>query len=158
MARSPGFGFGSAMCKQKSRHGQEGILGAVSSLATQLLSARLESQNSEQAAHYTAAAESTEGKYRPGARRGRGGKSSEVGILLAGCQSQETSADAKPARGEAYGAFSNAIQTVLSQTRAPLSNRELILQVRKTLKSQGFKQHPCLYCSDQNVDAVFISR
>jgi len=139
---------------QKRAHGQQGILGAVSSLATQLLSAKLESQSSQEASHYMAAAENVQGKYRP--RPGRGEKSTDVGILLSGCQSNETSADAKPAHGESYGAFSNAIQMVLSQSKAPLSNRDLILQVRKTLQSQGFKQHPCLYCTDHNADAFFI--
>lgn len=141
---------------EKRGHGQPGILGAVSSLATQLLAAKLEGQSSQEASHYMAAAENEQGRYRPG-RSGRGDKSTDVGILLSGCQSNETSADAMPARGESYGAFSNAIQMVLGQSSAPLSNRDLILQVRKTLHSQGFKQHPCLYCSDHNSDAPFIS-
>ncbi|KAG0622878.1 hypothetical protein M758_3G130900 [Ceratodon purpureus] len=132
---------------------QEGVMGAVSSLATQFLAAKLEGEDSEQAAHYGAPAENA-AHYRPRPRRG--GRSLDVGILLSGCQPNETSADAKPAHGESYGAFSNAIQAVLSETDAALSNRELVLQVRKKLESQGFKQHPCLYCADDKADAVFI--
>ena len=73
-------------------------------------------------------------------------------------QSDETSADATPGHNSAqsYGAFSNAVQTVLSQNDSPLSNRELIVEVRKVLAQQGFKQHPCLYCSDENADSIFL--
>lgn len=157
MSSSDGWMFWWYGACQKRTQGQQGILGAVSSLATQFLSAKLQSQSSQEEAQYVAAAENAPGKYKPWSQRRNEGHG-DVGILLSGCRSHETSADAKPANGEAYGAFSNAIQTVLSQSSAPLSNRELILQVRKTLQSQGFKQHPCLYCNDHNADAVFIGR
>jgi hypothetical protein len=83
----------------------------------------------------------------------------DMGILLSGCQTDETSADACPTgdRNKAYGAFSNAIQTILEQHgKAPIGNRELVLGARKLLVEQGYSQHPCLYCSDMNADAPFL--
>ena len=128
----------------------------MSSLATEFLQGKIDSQDPEQAAQYLAPAENA-GEYRPRRER-RSARAADVGILLSGCQSNETSADATPSgnSSESYGAFSNAIQTVLSQTPGPISNRDLILQVRSVLQQQGFKQHPCLYSSDENADAVFI--
>jgi hypothetical protein len=134
---------------------QSGWMGTVSSLATQFLGSKLDSQDPDAAANYARPAESA-GPLLP--RRQRAGKSTDVGILLSGCQSDETSADATPGHNSAqsYGAFSNALQTVLSQNDNPLSNRELVVEVRKVLAQQGFKQHPCLYCSDENADAIFL--
>jgi hypothetical protein len=131
-------------------------MGTVSSLATEFLQGKLDSQDPDQAASYLAPAQNA-GDYRPRPQR-RSQRAVDVGILLSGCQSNETSADANPSHNPAdsYGAFSNAIQTVLSQTDGPISNRDLILEVRKLLQSQGFKQHPCLYCSDANADGPFI--
>ncbi|KAG2324482.1 hypothetical protein Bca4012_038992 [Brassica carinata] len=80
------------------------------------------------------------------------------GILLSGCQTDETSADVKKS-GEAYGAFSNAIQMVLSEGGEKdkiITNKELVLRAREMLKEQGFTQRPGLYCNDRFVDAPFI--
>ncbi|EEF44994.1 metacaspase-9 [Ricinus communis] len=82
------------------------------------------------------------------------------GILLSGCQANETSADMNPGgegRGQAYGAFSNAVQMVLKENPDQIfSNREVVMMARKVLEAQGFEQHPCLYCSDKNADAAFL--
>ncbi|KAF7145702.1 hypothetical protein RHSIM_Rhsim04G0135200 [Rhododendron simsii] len=82
----------------------------------------------------------------------------DAGILLSGCQANETSADMDPAQGggKAYGAFSNAVQMVLRENPSPLSNREIVLLARKVLKAHRFQQHPCLYCNDENADATFL--
>lgn len=82
----------------------------------------------------------------------------DEGILLSGCQSDETSADMSPnmSNGKAYGAFSNAVQIVLKENKGKLSNREVVVKARDVLKGQGFVQHPCLYCSDENADDVFL--
>ncbi|KAF9601459.1 hypothetical protein IFM89_020226, partial [Coptis chinensis] len=85
----------------------------------------------------------------------------DSGILLSGCQSNETSADMNPTLeegGKAYGAFSNAIQTILKEHGTSLSNRELVTKTRELLQAQGFYQHPCLYCSDDNADAPFLCK
>ncbi|PPD67552.1 hypothetical protein GOBAR_DD35569 [Gossypium barbadense] len=70
----------------------------------------------------------------------------------------ETSADMNPMEsgGKAYGAFSNAVQMVLKENSGRLSNKEVVMMARKVLEAQGFDQHPCLYCSDENTDATFL--
>lgn len=82
----------------------------------------------------------------------------DMGILLSGCQANQTSEDACPTGDphKAYGAFSNAMQTILERHGKPISNRELVLGIRKLLVEQGYSQHPCLYCSDNNADAAFL--
>lgn len=82
----------------------------------------------------------------------------DVGILLSGCQSHELSSDMNPTGdpADAYGAFSKAIEAVLNQSETPLTNLEMTLEVRKWLQSEGMTQNPCLYCNDENADAVFI--
>jgi hypothetical protein len=137
---------------QQQGGGQGGWLGTVSSLASQFLQTKLDDQSPEDATNYVAPAEQA-GIPGPKTR-----VASDVSILVSGCQTDETSADANPTHSPAnsYGAFSNAIQTVLTQNPSPMTNRDLVLAVRKVLAQQGFKQHPCLYCSDGKVDAPFI--
>ncbi|GFR41029.1 hypothetical protein Agub_g1461 [Astrephomene gubernaculifera] len=87
----------------------------------------------------------------------------DVGILITGCQSHETSADACPSGNpsKAHGALSNAIQTVVRQHHQqmpdqPLTFRNLVIGVRELLAKTGFSQNPCLECSDSNADTSFI--
>ncbi|KAG6533777.1 hypothetical protein ZIOFF_007652 [Zingiber officinale] len=87
----------------------------------------------------------------------------DEGILLSGCQTNETSADMEPeadgeASGEAYGAFTSAIRMVLLQRKEGevVSNRELVMGARRLLRTQGLSQHPCLYCSDVNAEKPFL--
>ncbi|XP_010558138.1 PREDICTED: metacaspase-9 [Tarenaya hassleriana] len=80
----------------------------------------------------------------------------DAGILLSGCQADETSADVVGGGGKAYGAFSNAIEMVLKENHGALTNKQLVVMVRDVLKKLGFQQHPCLYCSDQTADAAFL--
>ncbi|VAI30022.1 unnamed protein product [Triticum turgidum subsp. durum] len=85
----------------------------------------------------------------------------DEGILLSGCQTNETSADVpayEASGGKACGAFSSAVQSVLAAHPAPLSNRELVAKARAVLEEQGFEQHPCLYCTDANAEARFLSQ
>ncbi|KAI4300964.1 hypothetical protein L6164_034289 [Bauhinia variegata] len=58
--------------------------------------------------------------------------------------------------GNAFGAFSNAVQMALKDNPGPLTNRNLVIMARKILRQQGFQQHPCLYCSDENAGATFL--
>ncbi|OVA19516.1 Peptidase C14 [Macleaya cordata] len=87
-----------------------------------------------------------------------GSPRSDSGILLSGCQANETSADMNPVikGGKACGAFSNALQMVLKEHGTRISNREMIIHTREILQAQGFDQHPCLYCSDENAEAPFL--
>ncbi|WVZ54625.1 hypothetical protein U9M48_005392 [Paspalum notatum var. saurae] len=86
----------------------------------------------------------------------------DAGILLSGCQWDETSADVAEGDddavggGKACGAFSAALQAVLRAHPAPLSNREVVARARAALRDQSFEQHPCLYCSDANAAAPFL--
>ncbi|XP_065877980.1 metacaspase-9 [Euphorbia lathyris] len=83
----------------------------------------------------------------------------DQGILLSGCQANETSADMNPSEGggKAYGAFSNAVEIVLKGDLGAVSNKEVVVMARKVLEDNGFhEQHPCLYSSDHNADAVFL--
>lgn len=81
---------------------------------------------------------------------------SDTGILLSGCQTDQTSADANPGNGDPYGALSNAIQTILGEMDGSISNKELVTRAREILRRQGFTQHPDLYCSDDHADVPFI--
>ncbi|CAL2253060.1 unnamed protein product [Prunus armeniaca] len=80
------------------------------------------------------------------------------GILISGCQTDQTSADASPSGNptEAYGALSNAIQIILSERDGEVTNHQLVLKARETLKRQGYTQRPGLYCHDHHVDAPFV--
>ncbi|KAK9054940.1 hypothetical protein SSX86_026019 [Deinandra increscens subsp. villosa] len=82
------------------------------------------------------------------------------GILLSGCQANETSADMNPheAGGKAYGAFSNAVQIVLKENPGDLSNKEVVCMARNVLEKQGFEQHPCLYSSDDHANSAFLKQ
>ncbi|KAH7446988.1 hypothetical protein KP509_01G085300 [Ceratopteris richardii] len=87
-----------------------------------------------------------------------GNVNKDAGILISGCQSHETSADASPngTEGESYGAMSNALQTILSQQKGPITYHDLVTKVREMLKKEGFSQHPGLYCSDELATAPFV--
>ncbi|KAM7513881.1 hypothetical protein LguiA_003464 [Lonicera macranthoides] len=92
----------------------------------------------------------------------------DEGILLSGCQKDETCADIRPSKNgsamkKAYGAFSHAVQTVFEENNndsgCRLTNREVVFLARKVLQSQQNleqQQHPCLYCSDENADTTFL--
>ncbi|CAM0954819.1 unnamed protein product [Alopecurus aequalis] len=80
------------------------------------------------------------------------------GVLISGCQTDESSADLTTADGASYGALSNAIQAVLAEEKRgkAVTNRELVLRARRLLSKQGYVQQPGLYCSDEHADAAFI--
>nr|CAB3464835.1 unnamed protein product [Digitaria exilis] len=87
------------------------------------------------------------------------------GVLISGCQTDETSADATTDDGVSYGALSNAIQDVLlaagsgrrrKKRRAAVTNRELVVRARELLSKQGYTQQPGLYCSDDHAKRPFI--
>ncbi|KAG8385948.1 hypothetical protein BUALT_Bualt03G0098300 [Buddleja alternifolia] len=132
-----------------------GFLGIVGGLAQQFLKQKLEDND--------------EGYAKP-AMETHVGRKEEVyagstkrslpdsGILISGCQTDQTSADASPSgdASQAYGALSNAIQTIIAESDGQISNQELVLKARELLKKQGYTQRPGLYCSDHHVDAPFV--
>jgi hypothetical protein len=74
------------------------------------------------------------------------------GVLISGCQTDQTSGDATTAEGVSYGLLSNAVQTVLARKHdGTVTNRELVLKARELLSRQGVTtQQPGLYCSDEH--------
>ncbi|XP_073280658.1 metacaspase-4 [Primulina huaijiensis] len=132
-----------------------GFLGIVGGLAQQFLQQKLE--------------ENDEGYAKPALETHVGSKQEvyagvkqkglpDSGILISGCQTDQTSADATPSgdASQAYGALSNAIQAILSESDGEVSNKELVLKARELLKKQGFTQRPGLYCSDHHADGPFV--
>lgn len=84
-----------------------------------------------------------------------GSKSDDVGILLSACESWENSLDTADG-----GVFTVAIDSVLEELRSAgqssPTNRQLIMAVRAKIEEENGAQHPCLYCSDTNADALFV--
>ena len=82
-----------------------------------------------------------------------------MSVLVSGCQTSQTSIDTSDGDGgHYYGALSNAIQIIIGSAPPdePITNRQLVTQVREFLASRGFTQQPGLYCSDEDADAPFI--
>lgn len=77
------------------------------------------------------------------------------GVLISGCQTNQTSADVTTSHGESFGALSNAIQTIL-QMESEVTNMDLVLNASKMLSQKGYKQQPGLYCSDEHANVAFI--
>ncbi|KXG22266.1 hypothetical protein SORBI_3009G183900 [Sorghum bicolor] len=80
------------------------------------------------------------------------------GVLISGCQTDQTSGDATTAEGVSYGLLSNAVQTILARKHdGAVTNRELVLRARELLSKQGVTtQQPGLYCSDEHASLPFI--
>ena len=134
--------------------GGGGFLGMVGNLAQEFLKQKLETDEGYANPALETEVGSKEEVYAGSAKRGI----PDNGVLISGCQTDQTSADASPGgnSAEAYGALSNAIQTIIAETDGEITNQELVLRARQLLKKQGFKQRPGLYCGDHNVDAPFV--
>ncbi|WCJ28600.1 metacaspase 4 [Euphorbia peplus] len=135
--------------------GGGGFLGMVGGLAQEFLKHKLE-QNDES---YVKPAMDTKVDKKQDVYAGASNRSlPDGGILISGCQTDQTSADATPAgnAAAAYGALSNAIQTLIAESDGKISNKELVLGARRLLKKQGFTQRPGLYCCDDHVQASFV--
>ncbi|KAM3683949.1 hypothetical protein ACJW31_11G004100 [Castanea mollissima] len=131
-----------------------GLLGMVGSLAQDFLKQSLENHEGYSKPALETQVGSKKEAYAGSMKRAL----PDNGILISGCQTDQTSADATPggSAAAAYGAFSNAIQTIIEETGGEITNQELVLRARQLLKSQGFSQRPGLYCSDHHVDAPFV--
>uniref|UniRef100_A0A7I4BQ31 Peptidase C14 caspase domain-containing protein n=1 Tax=Physcomitrium patens TaxID=3218 RepID=A0A7I4BQ31_PHYPA len=128
-----------------------GLLGKIGGLASSLLKTKIDNDPS---GGYP---EDRQGEELRRHRR-RQRRNYDAGILISACEPHESSADANPTNDprDAYGALSNAIQTVIGESRGYLTNRQVVMAARRLLNEQGYKQHPCLYCSDRNADAYFL--
>ncbi|ONK74874.1 uncharacterized protein A4U43_C03F11010 [Asparagus officinalis] len=130
-----------------------GFMSMVGSLAQEFLQQKLESNDED----YVKPALNAKVNRKQDVYAGANNKSlPDNGILISGCQTDQTSADANPPGGGAYGALSNAIQTILKESDGEISNQALVKRARKILAKQGFSQRPGLYCSDDHVDAPFV--
>lgn len=143
--------------------GDGGLMNMVGSLATQFLQQNLGHSGDDSDAAYAQPALQTPAARPHAAYTGaKGGsrRAADMGILVSGCQSDQTSADANPGGGasNAYGALSNAIQSIIAAAHPgqPITNRHIVTEARRLLASQGYTQQPGLYCTDENADAVFI--
>ncbi|KAG6554669.1 hypothetical protein Mapa_003687 [Marchantia paleacea] len=78
----------------------------------------------------------------------------ETGILISACQFDQLSQDVhtEPARG----AFTSSLLTVVVQYEGRVTNKMLVNEVRRTMVRENRDQRPCLYCSEDKVDANFI--
>ncbi|KAJ3703634.1 hypothetical protein LUZ61_007339 [Rhynchospora tenuis] len=76
-------------------------------------------------------------------------------VFISGCQTDQTCADVNTPKG-AYGACSNAIQAIIAESEGEVTNRDLVLNVRKKLAKEGYKQEPGLYCTDKHLNYRFI--
>ncbi|MCL7039741.1 hypothetical protein MKW94_027493 [Papaver nudicaule] len=135
--------------------GSGGLLGMVGSLAQEFLKHKLD-ENDE---NYAKPAMDTEVGSKQEVYAGSNKRAlPDSGILVSGCQTDQTSADANPSgdADDAYGALSNAIQTIIAESDGTVTNHELVSKARQILKRQGFTQRPGLYCSDDHANAPFI--
>ncbi|XP_052206539.1 metacaspase-5-like [Diospyros lotus] len=132
-----------------------GIMGMVGSLAQEFFKQKLEDNDEGYAKPAMKTQVSSKQEVYAGATKR---SLADNSILISGCQTHETSADASPSGNadEAYGALSNAIQIIIAETDGSVTYQELVLRARQMLKGQGFTQRPGLYCSDHHVDAPFL--
>ncbi|KAK3042675.1 hypothetical protein RJ639_000927 [Escallonia herrerae] len=135
--------------------GGGGLLGMVGSLAQEFLKQKLDENDEDYAKPALKTKVGSKQEVYAGASKRA---LPDNGILISGCQTDQTSADASPSgnSAEAYGALSNAIQIIIEESDGTVTNQELVLKAREMLKRQGYTQRPGLYCHDHHVDAPFV--
>jgi len=140
--------------QQGGGEGGGGILGFVGGLAQEFLKHKLDDDEGYAKPALETRVESKQEAYAGSSKHSL----PDGGIMMSGCQSDQTSADASPSGNAAgaYGAFSNAIQEILKESDGAITNHELVQRAREKLKKTGFTQKPGLYCSDHHVDAPFV--
>lgn len=72
----------------------------------------------------------------------------EGNILLAGCKSDQQSADAKMGRGKYHGAFTYYFIKLVREAQGKISHQELMKNLGKQLYDHKFNQEPQLECSE----------
>ena len=133
---------------QQGQHG--GVVGFMGALAQELLKAKLDGKQEQlEAAAMEQEVQSEQEVYAATTAR-----VPSNGVLISGCQTDQTSADATTPKGS-YGALSNAIQAILAE-HGTVTNMELVTKARKMLSRQGYTQQPGLYCSDEHASVAFI--
>lgn len=79
----------------------------------------------------------------------------EANVLLAGCQANQTSADARIA-GEYHGAFTYYLAEAIQQANGQITYRELAEKIGKRLKGGNFSQAPQLEYAGQRDRATIF--
>lgn len=133
---------------QQGQHG--GVMGFMGALAQEFLKAKLEGNQEQLEPAMEQEVHSEQEVY-----AGTTARVPSNGVLISGCQTDQTSADATTPKGVSYGALSNAIQAILAE-HGKVTNKELVLKARKMLSKQGYTQQPGLYCSDEHASVAFI--
>ncbi|XP_010472787.1 PREDICTED: metacaspase-5-like [Camelina sativa] len=142
------------LTKLQEGKSEGGILGMIGKLAQEFVEYKLNDDEE----YVTPATQTPVGNKKEVYAGASDGSLADNGILISGCQTDQTSADASPMDHPemAYGAFTNAVQIILEETKGKITYKELVLKARTLLKKQGFSQRPGLYCSDSFVNAPFI--
>ncbi|CAN6332539.1 unnamed protein product [Urochloa humidicola] len=135
---------------QQGQHGHGGVMGFMGALAQEFLKTKLEGEPEKLEPAMNQEVHSEQEVY-----AGTTARVPSNGVLVSGCQTDQTSADATTPKGVSYGALSNAIQAILAE-HGTVTNRELVLKARKMLSKQGYTQQPGLYCSDEHANVAFI--
>ncbi|XP_048425803.1 metacaspase-4 [Pyrus x bretschneideri] len=106
---------------QSHEGGGSGLLGKIGSLAQGFLEQKLQDNDEYAKPALETEVGSKEEVYAGANHRGF----PDGGILISGCQTDQTSADATPPgnAAESYGALSNAIQKILSEQDGEISNQ-----------------------------------
>ncbi|CAE5964687.1 unnamed protein product [Arabidopsis arenosa] len=142
------------LTKMQQGKSEGGILGMIGKLAQEFLEHKLNDDEE----FVKPAMQTHVGNKQEVYAGASNGSLADNGVLISGCQTDQTSADASP-QGHpemAYGAFTNVVQIILEETKGKITYKELVLKARKLLKKQGFSQRPGLYCNDSFVNAPFI--
>ncbi|KQK05597.1 metacaspase-5 [Brachypodium distachyon] len=139
---------------QQGQYG--GVVGFVGALAQEFLKAKLEGKQGEEAEDALKPAMEQEVNSVQEVYAGTTARVPSNGVLISGCQTDQTSADATTPKGMSYGALSNAIQAILAEKDKKVTNKDLVLKARDLLAKQGYKQQPGLYCSDNHTNVAFI--
>ncbi|EYU20874.1 hypothetical protein MIMGU_mgv1a026873mg, partial [Erythranthe guttata] len=84
----------------------------------------------------------------------------DQGILLSGGEPNENTVDdPEDSNGPAGGAFTKTVAAIVNAHSAPITNKQLVIRARGILGNRkDHPQHPCLYCSNKNADAVFLRK
>ncbi|KAL7134337.1 hypothetical protein ABFS83_11G020200 [Erythranthe nasuta] len=85
---------------------------------------------------------------------------SDQGILLSGGEPDELTFEDRRDIRNPCGAFTKTVVAILNGHPAPITNRQLIVNARGILgiKDEYERQHPCLYCSQENANAIFLRK
>ncbi|KAG6384218.1 hypothetical protein SASPL_155977 [Salvia splendens] len=116
-----------------------GLIDESRGLAQQFLQQKLENDESYAQPALATPVGSKQEAYAGASKKGL----ADTSILISGCQTHQTSADATPS-GDAtksFGALSNAIQTILAESNGTVSNQELVsvTPIAIALVVAGFK-------------------